>query len=136
MNSKPNHRKSFSFQTVWSVILKQRTLPASDLAPLALSMTTKRSRGVRCRGVVGPIQMLTPLIENNTLTAQNASKVPRVTGKNPATNAHHSSRENRECLRPSTKIMPLAKQIGGVTITISIQDNGVADQSFLKALVA
>jgi hypothetical protein len=80
--------------------------------------------------------MLTPLIENSILTAQTASKVPRLTGGNAASNAPQTSRENLECLRASTRIMPIQKQIAGVTITISIQNNGVADQSPFKALVA
>ena len=80
--------------------------------------------------------MLTPLIENKTLTAQTASKVPRLTGSNATSNAPQTSRENLECLRVSTRIIPIEKQIAGVTITISIQNNGVADQSPLKALVA
>jgi hypothetical protein len=103
---------------------------------MAFDCPRKRDPGVTCSRLVGPIQMSTPLIENSTLIAQTASKVPKVTGKNVAINAHHSSRENRECLRASTKIMPLAKEIAGVTMTISIQHNGIADQSFLEALMA
>jgi len=80
--------------------------------------------------------MPTPLIQNNAQTTQITSKVPRVTGKNAAANAHLSSRENRDCLHASLKIMPSLKQIAGVTITISIQNKGVADQSPLKPLVA
>jgi hypothetical protein len=38
-------------------------------------------------------------------------------------------------LRVLTRIIPRQKQIAGVTITISIQNNGVADQSPLKPLV-
>ena len=80
--------------------------------------------------------MPTPLIENNPLTVHTANKVPRVTGGSPAANADHSSQEDRVCLRASTKIMPQEKQIAGVIMTISIQDNGVADQSLLSPLVA
>jgi hypothetical protein len=59
-----------------------------------------------------------------------------VTGKNPAAKAHHSNRQNCECFRASTKTIPVPKETAGVTIIINIQGKGVADQSFLKALVA
>ena len=80
--------------------------------------------------------MLTPFIQNKTLTAQTASNVPKLTGSKAASNAPQTSRVNLECLRVSTRTMPILKQIAGVTITISIQNNGVADQSPLKPLVA
>ena len=80
--------------------------------------------------------MLTPLIVNKTLTAQTASKVPKLTGSNAASNADQTSAENRECLRASTRIMLILKQTAGVTNSSSIQNNGVADQSPLKPLVA
>ena len=104
--------------------------------PVTSDMEQERNSAVQCLCRVRPIQMLTPLIENKTLTAQTASKVPRLTGSNPASKAPQASRENRECLRVSTRIMPIQKQMAGVTMTISIQNNGVADQSPLKALVA
>ncbi len=75
--------------------------------------------------------MLTSLIDNKILTAQTASKVPRLTGSNAASNAPQTSRENLECLRAASRIMPIQKQIAGVAITIGIQNNGVADQSLL-----
>ena len=92
--------------------------------------------GVGSSAVLAPIQSLTPLMESKPLTAQTASKVPRLTGSNAASNAPQTSRENRVRLRASARIMPMLKQIAGVTITISIQNKGVADQSLLKALVA
>ena len=77
-----------------------------------------------------------PLIINNTLTVQNDNNVPTVTGINIAITAHHSISVNRECLRVSTKIMPPAKQMAGVTTTVSIHNKGVEDQSLFKPLVA
>ena len=78
----------------------------------------------------------TPLMLNKTLTAQNDSSDPRVTGSNVAANAHHSIIPNWQRFRASTKIMPPAKQIAGVTVTASIHNKGVADQSLLNPLVA
>lgn len=40
----------------------------------------------------------TPLIKNSALTAQTDNNVPRVTGRNAASNAHHSIRPNDRCL--------------------------------------
>ena len=62
--------------------------------------------------------------------------MPTVTGTNAAANAHRFSCENRRCLRLSIKIRTIEKHIAGVTISISIQNRGVADQSCLKPLVA
>ena len=78
----------------------------------------------------------TPLMLNKTLTAQDDSSDPRVTGSNVAANAHHSIIPNWQRFRASTKIMPPAKQIAGVTVTVSIHNKGVADQSLLNPLVA
>lgn len=61
--------------------------------------------------------------------------MPTVTGKNAATNAHQSNRENRERLPASTTIMQAAKQIVGVTAIASTQNIGVDDQSLRKPLV-
>ena len=80
--------------------------------------------------------MPTPLIENNAFTAQAASAVPSVTGNEPAISAHRSNQEDGACLRAPIKIVPLGKQITGLTMTVSIQNNGVADQSVLEAPVA
>lgn len=77
-----------------------------------------------------------PHIESNTLTAQTDNKVPKVTGRNAAANAHHSTSVNLRSFRCSAKIMQPAKQIVGVTTTVSIQNKGVADQSTLNPLVA
>jgi hypothetical protein len=78
----------------------------------------------------------TPLIESNTLTAQKDNNVPAVAGRNIATRAQYSTSVKFECLRASIKTMPPAKQIAGVTVTVSIHNKGVADQSFLNPLVA
>ena len=76
-----------------------------------------------------------PLIPNKTFTAHTDNKVPTVTGNNIAANAHHSITVNRDCFRASNRIMPPAKQTAGVTITASIHNKGVADQSLPKPLV-
>lgn len=73
---------------------------------------------------------------NKTLTAQNDSNDPRVTGSKVAANAHHSSIPNWPRFRAATKIMPPAKHIAGVRVTVSIHSKGVADQSLLNPLVA
>ena len=78
----------------------------------------------------------TPLIKNSALTAQTDNNVPSVTGRNAASNAHHSIRPNDRCLRWSNKIIPPVKQMAGVSTTASIQNKGVADQSALNLLVA
>lgn len=78
----------------------------------------------------------TPLIKNSALTAQTDNNVPSVTGRNAASNAHHSIRPSGRSLRWSNKIVPPAKQIAGVSTTASIQNRGVADQSALNPLVA
>jgi hypothetical protein len=80
--------------------------------------------------------MPSPLIENNTLTAQTASKVPTVTGMMAAISAHRSSRERPACLGVLSRMMPLAKHIAGPTMTMSIHDSGVALQSVWNPLVA
>ena len=84
---------------------------------------------------VGPIHTI-PLIESNPLIAQKHNHVPAVTGRNIAASAQHSISVNFECFRAPIKIMPPAKQIGGVTVTVSIHHKGVADQSLLNPLVA
>ena len=111
-------------------------------------LTTKAQRpGPRGRTIAtatrwpGSLQRMvrlfhTPLMLNTTLTAQNDSSDPRVTGSNVAANAHHSIIPNWQRFRASTKIMPPAKQIAGVTVTVSIHNKGVADQSLLNPLVA
>jgi hypothetical protein len=78
----------------------------------------------------------TPLIWNNALTAQTDNRVPSVTGRKAAINAHNSIRRSGRCLRWSTKTMLPAKQIAGVITTVSIQGKGVADQSALNPLDA
>lgn len=77
-----------------------------------------------------------PLVQSNALTARITSRVPNVTGKNAAANAHRSRRENCDCLRASLRIMQPLKQIAGATITMSIQNDGVADKSSPSPLVA
>lgn len=78
----------------------------------------------------------TPLMVNKTLTAQNDSNDPRVTGSKVAANAHHSIIPNWQRFRASTKIIPPAKQTAGVRVSVSIQNKDVADQSLLNPLVA
>jgi hypothetical protein len=64
MNSKPNHRKSFSFQTVWSVILKKANVRASAAAAPhgAGRVGCKRSfwRPLLCQCDFGKLQKLWP----------------------------------------------------------------------------
>jgi len=77
-----------------------------------------------------------PTIKNSTFTDHNASAVPTVTGSVAAANAHQPSGESSERLRASTRINPMAKQMAGLTITVSIQNKGVADQLGLNPVVA
>ena len=77
-----------------------------------------------------------PTIENSTLTDHNARAVPMVTGSDAAANAHQPIGVSFERLRASTRINPMAKQIAGLTITVSIQNKGVADQFDLNPVVA
>lgn len=81
-------------------------------------------------------QTPTPLIENNPLIAQNDNTVPGITGRNAVVNAHQSSRDKGERLRCPIKMRTKEKHMAGAAVTISIQSNGVADQSFLNLLVA
>src|ERR1035437_9798839 len=94
---------------------------------------TKAANGGWLRRLVRPIHIPIPLIELKTI---NAKKPPRPTAKTAAHKAHQSNHENRDCRRAITKATPKTKQSTGVTVSISIQNNGVADHPSLEALVA
>ena len=75
-------------------------------------------------------------MENSTLTIHTDNRLPRVTGRNAAPNAHSSIRVGSRRRRQSSKMMQPPKQIAGVTTAAKVQGKGVADQSSRRPLVA